>query len=205
MTISFPRTLITTPGIKRNSFGPDENIDTFESPITRQKQYNIRPGARWIGLYELPPMTTAQARAWKAWFISLRGPTGTFKGFDPDGRDPVGIANIGSDTAKVKGASQTGSSLSTDGWRFNGTGLLLPGDYFHVGTELKMILEQLDSDGSGNATANFWPPLHISPADNADIIFNDPVGNFIIPDGFKGWESNEFGVHKFTFPIEEDI
>ncbi len=205
MAISFPRTLIAVPGIESNQFGLNFNIDTFESAITRQKQYDIRPGARWEGILTLPVMTTAQARAWKAWFASMEGPVGTFYGFDPDGRDPVGIADTGSDTPLVDGASQTGSTCLLKGWRAGETSLLLPGDYVQIGIELKEVLEQLDSDGGGAATISFKPPFHVSPADNAPVVFNDPVGIFGIPEDFVGWESDRTGLHRFSFPIEEVI
>lgn len=208
MAISYPRAIVSTPGIRRNRWGLEFNEDVFESPITKTKHVNNRPGARWEGVYTLPPMTTAQAREWTAWFASLQGSTKTFFGFDPDGRDPVGIADTGSDTPLVSGGGQTGSTLLTKGWRNTGTGLLVPGDYFQIATgssaELKLVIETFSSDGSGNGTINFEPPLHTPPSADVTIIFNDPVGVFRNSDSVP-WDSNETGLHGFSWAIEEKL
>ena len=208
MAISDPRAIVATPGIRRNGWGLIFNDDVFESPITKTKHVNNRPGARWEGVYTLPPMTTAQARDWTAWFASLQGSTKTFFGFDPDARDPSGIADTGSDTALVSGGSQVGSTLLTKGWRNGGTGLFEPGDYFQISSgssaQLLQCIEQFSSDGSGNGTINFEPPMNASPAADSAIIFNDPVGVFRNSDSVP-WDSNETGLHGFSWAVEAKL
>ena len=205
MAITYPRTLPTTPAIKSNRFGMAFNIDTQESPISKQVNHDVKAGHRWEGMYTFPPMTSAQAREWKAWFSTMYGPVKTFYGFDPDIRTPLGSADTGSDTPLVKGASQTGISITTDGWRNSGTGLLLPGDHVQIDGQLKVITEQVDSDGSGNATVSFMPPLHVVPGDNTAIVFENPVGTFRIEGLSVDWESNEFGNHDFAFAFVESF
>ena len=205
MAITFPRTLPTTPGIKTNGFGLDFNVDAFESPITRILQVNNRPGDRWEGVITLPPMSTSQARQWKAWFATMQGSVKTFYFYDPDHVTPDGIADTGSDSPLVNGASQSGSLLISDGWRLSGTGLLLPGDYFSIGNEFKIVTEQLDSDGGGNATISFKPPLRNSPANNDPITFESPKGVFRCVDNKIPWDSDEFGVTTFSFAVMEAL
>ena len=205
MAITFPRTLPAAPGIKSNTFALVFNIDEFVSPISRQSTFDKRQGHRWEGLFVFPPMLEGTAREWKAWFASMEGQTKTFFAFDPDIRTPLGIADTGSDTPLVKGASQTGTSVTTDAWRNSGTNLLSPGDHVQIGTELKIVTEQVDSDGAGNATINFEPAFHVPPADNAAIVFENPKGIFRLDEPSVPWESDEFGVHNFSFAFVEDF
>ncbi len=210
MTITFPRALLSSPGIKTNKFGLEPNVIVHTSPLNMVPNFGELAGALLHGVYTFPPMLLAQAREWKAWLISLDGPANTFLGFDPDGRNPAGTASTASgDAPKVKGASQTGTSLVTDGWRTNQTGLLLPGDWFAVGDsgsarQLKMVMEQFDSDGLGEGTLSFKSPLQKSPADNANIIFESPVGMFQLVDEKQArWTANEISVHGFSFAFIE--
>jgi hypothetical protein len=89
----------------------------------------------------------------------------------------------------VKGAAQTGSTLAIDGLPLSTAGLLLPGDWFSVGLELKRVTAPLNSDGSGNGTLQFSPPLRASPADNDPVIINQPFGRFILSSSENGWQS----------------
>lgn len=209
MAITFPRSLPTKPGIKSFRFRPVFNNTVFTSPVTKTRQVLRRPGNLWSGFYEFAPKKTEEVREMKAWIASMEGEFGTFLGFDPTGRLPSGIANVGSDTPLVDGAGQTGSSLNTKGWRNNGTDLLLPGDYFQIGStgiaiQLKQAIESASSNGTGLATLNFKTPLHASPADNAPIIFDNPVGVFnLINAEDIGWEANVDEFHRFAFAFVE--
>jgi len=86
-----------------------------------------------------------------------------------DYRTPKGT---GAGTPKVDGAAQTGSSLVTDGWTINQT-VFRAGDIFLVAGVLdaKDVLADAASDGSGDCTISFGPPILSgnSPAENAVI------------------------------------
>lgn len=203
MAITYPRTLPTLPGIKKARLGLKFNVDTMESPISLQANHDIKAGHRWEGMFTYPKMSSATAREWKAWFSTMYGPAKTFYGFDPDIRSPLGSADSGSDTPLVNGASQVGTTIDTDGWRTSGTGVLLVGDHFSLGGELKIVTEQVNSDGSGEATISFMPPIHSSPDNNSAIVFDSPTGIFRIDGLSVDWESNEFGHHDFAFAFVE--
>lgn len=183
----------TTPGFASSRFGLRAHTQSFTSSLNRAVQTLELPGALWFATYELPAMTRAQAAAWQALLVDLMGAAGRFWGFDPDARTPRGAYDSGSDTPLVNGASQTGASLVTDGWRVSGTGLLLPGDYVEVTAggqkELHMVTAQVDSDGTGAATINFKPPLRASPADSAALVLANPVVEMMLADDDQaGWE-----------------
>ncbi len=184
-------TMPATPGFRSVRFGLRANTQSFTSPLNRSVQTIELPGALWFASFELPLMTRAQAAQWQAFLVDLMGASGRFFGFDPDGRTPHGAYDSGQDTPLVAGASQTGASLATDGWRANGTGLLLAGDYFEVGGELKMVTSQVDSDATGAATVQFRPSLRTSPTDNSVLTLIDPkVTMMLVDDEQAAWEGD---------------
>jgi len=183
----------STPGFASAEFGLITNTQVFIGPLESSAQTLELPGALWTVTYGLPLMTYDTAAPWQAFLLELMGPSGKFFGFDPVRTVPRGIYSSGSDTPLVNAASQTGKTLTTDGWRNNGTGLLLPGDYFEVTAsaqkELHMITASVDSNGTGVATMSFVPPLRSSPLNNAVIVVTDPVVEMrLIDDGQGGWD-----------------
>jgi hypothetical protein len=126
----------------------------------------------------------------------VRGRMGTAAGFDWYIDQNVNVHTVGplGGTPLVNGATQTGSTLITDGWTAAAAARLKKGDVitiagvFHVNPQSKVIspgqLQQftvtadLSSDGSGNATIPIYPAITTSgayqtvtasPADNAAI------------------------------------
>lgn len=190
MTLTMP----TTPDFAAAIFSLSTNTQIFSSPLVKVAQTLELPGALWIVTYTLPLMRFDTAAPWQGFLAELMGASGTFFGFDPSRTSPRGIYSAGSDTPLVDAASQTGKSLTTDGWRISGTGLLLPGDYFEViadsTKELHMITSQVDSDGSGLATLNFVPPLRASPLNNAVITLDDPLVEMRLADDNQATWSN---------------
>ena len=82
------------------------------------------------------------------------------------------INGAGGGTPLVKGASQSGESLNTDGWPFTTT-VFKAGDCFELSglNQLFRSFGDVTSDGAGNATITINPPILAgsSPADNAAI------------------------------------
>lgn len=208
MAITFPRTLPVLPGVRSQRFGADYNNTVHRSPISQKKQTLKRPGTLWGGFYEFAPKRAEDVRIMKAWLLSLEGEANTFFGYDIANRLPSGIADSGSDTPLVKGASQQGSTILTDGWRINQNGLLEVGDYFQIGNtgeaiQLKQTVEVGDSNGIGEVTISFKPPLHNAPADNAPIIFENPVGVFELSNPNNGFETSVDSFTRFAFAFIE--
>ena len=98
---------------------------------------------------------------------------------DPDGQTARGVAT---GTPLVKGASQLGNSLITDGWTPSITNILRAHDYIQLSsgltTNLHVNLNDVNSDGAGDATLDIWPDLRISPLDNDPIIVTSAKGIF---------------------------
>jgi hypothetical protein len=199
-----PIDMPAAPGFVACEFGLETNTQRFESPLTKAIQRVLLGGARWVATYTLPMMNRAQTANWQAFLLSLEGGVNTFNAFDPDARAPRG--NITGSTPLVMGGSQTGSSLNIDGLAASTNNILLPGDYFVVNGEMKMVTSPLSSNGSGQGTANFKPALRNSPADNAPLTITNCTVPMILPDDNQSrWRSGtRLGIYEgLTFSAME--
>ena len=167
-------TLPSAPRFTDSEFRLITKTRVFESSEDGSGQTKLKPGAKWLLEAVLPIMTRAQAALWTAFLAELDGPAGRFYGGDPFALTPLGVAT---GTPLVNGASQTGTSLITDGWTGSITGIMVKGDYFAVdlpsgggARSLHQMTADANTDGPGNATLVFRPALRESPANNATII-----------------------------------
>jgi len=127
-------------------------------------------GFRWSETY----LVNTRKSAHKQWLakvtnIFTKGNTVT----DKTHPDHDAILGVPAGTPKVKGGSQTGQAIATDGWTPNQTGLLIAGDLvqFSGKTPVYYVAGSVDSDSGGNASMSLAPSMFEgnSPADNADI------------------------------------
>lgn len=173
---------------------------TTGSPFTFQQQIINHAGRRWEIDVTLKPMRHSDARTWLAWLAKLDGSLNTFTMSDPLGCNPQGSAG---GTPLVAGASQTGSSLNVDGCTTSTTDWLKAGDYIQLGTgadaRLHMATDDVDTDGTGAATINIWPPLTSSPADNASVIVSNAVGAFRLSSNVSTWSIDKASVYGINF------
>ncbi len=169
------------PSIRPSSskWGLVTNTQRHISSLSRQTQVLELPGAKWEATLQFNQLNVAEGRQILAFLASLRGSVNTFNLHDHSLELPRGV---GTGTPLVNGASQSGNTLITDGWTVSQTGILLTGDLFQVGTELKIITSDVNSDGSGNATLAFESPLRASPANNDPLTVNSPKALMMLKD-----------------------
>lgn len=109
----------------------------------------------------------------------------------------------------VNGASQTGASLVIDGASPDEVGYLLPGDYIQLGSgstaTLHKVLEQVDTDSSGNATLTLWPHIRTAPADNAAVTLGNTVGRWRLASNESSWNVNEASIYGISFSCVEAV
>ena len=179
------------------------------SPFTGTQQVYRHQGQGWEADITLPPMKRENAEAWASWLLRLRGQYGTFLLGDPNASNPRGTANSDPGTPLVNGASQTGDELDVDGLPVSETGYLKAGDYIQLGSgstaTLHKVLEDVDTDASGEATLNLWPRVRTAPADNAAIVVKNAKGNFRLATNESGWDINEAGIYGITFGAIEAL
>jgi hypothetical protein len=106
-------------------FGRSSNSQVFRSPLSGSTQTEQLTGGAWTFTYNLLPQTRAEAQEWMVFLLKLNGMSGRFYGHDPSNAIPQGTIP---GTPLIKGASQTGQTLETDGWTASQTGILLAGD-----------------------------------------------------------------------------
>lgn len=184
------------------TWGYNSNTGVFgPNPLNNTFQGFGRPGAMWVATLQFPLLSAAKRAALQAFLIELNGQEHRF--LLSDKSNPR--RGSGGGTPLVNGASQIGTSLITDGWPTGTNGVLLKGDNFAVGGELKKCTQDVNSDGLGAATINFNPPIRFSPLDNASIDIDDPVGTFILVDPNVSWSSIPGIFSTFSFQAMEDV
>jgi hypothetical protein len=205
MAETYPLTLPTHTGIASLNWAAENRVAVSQSPFTLQQQVVKHAGQRWSGTYSLPAMQRENAEVWNAFLLRLDGSFGTFLMGDPIGATPRGSAATTAGTPVVNGASQTGHELAIDGLPVSATGYLKAGDYIQLGSgssaKLHKVLEDVDSNASGEATLNIWPDLRSSPSDGATVAVSNAKGVFRLVDNTINWDigSNSFYSISFAF------
>lgn len=206
MAISYPLALPTTTGIAKIRISANNVVGVSQSPFTSKQQVYKFSGQFWEAEISLPPMKRADAEYWISFLLKLNGSYGTFLLGDPNGATARGVAT---GTPLVKGASQTGSELITDGWTPDTTGILKAGDYIQLGSgssaKLHKVLDDVNSDSSGDATLTLWPDLRSAPSDNSAITVSGAKGLFRLSTNQQDWDVNEASIYGMTFPAREAL
>lgn len=179
MTLTYPS---TTPLSLPNSdtfftshWGPEDVVGLSISPFTNDSRSWDWNGRFWRFQLTLVIMKDSDAAVWQAFGRKLRTSAGTFNFGDPKRRSP---RVNGGGTPRINGSGQTGDTIVTDGWNTGKTPIMSLGDYIEIDDNYYMVLDDANSDGSGNATLVIWPELRFSPTDNAVITVTNPQGVF---------------------------
>jgi len=208
MAETYPLSLPNT-NIARISLIARDFIGVSVSPFTGSQQVFRHQGQSWEADITLPKMKREDAEAWTAWLLRLRGQYGTFLLGDPAAVVPRGSASSTPGTPVVNGAGQIGDELNIDGLPASATGYLKAGDYIQLGSgstaTLHKVLEDVDSNASGEATLNLWPRVRTAPADNATVTVSNAKGNFRLAANDTGWDINEAGIYGITFGAVEAL
>ena len=198
MAITYPLSLPNTTSFESARLTARSVVGVSKSPFTGATQIQKHQGQIWELEIKLVSMARANAEAWLSFIISLNGMQGTFLAGDPLGSTARGNAG---GTPLVKGASQTGNSLITDGWSASQSPILSAGDYFQIGSgsssKLYKVLADANSDGSGDATFDIWPSINTAVADNSAITVSSAKGLFRLASnemGFDLQQAQQYGI-----------
>jgi hypothetical protein len=209
MAITYPLTFPTHTGVKSANFIARNVVGNTLSPFTFTQQVQKGQGQRWEADITLPLMKRADAEVWISFFVKLNGSYGTFLMGDPNAGTPRGSAATSAGTPVVNGASQTGSELDIDGLPASAIGYLKAGDYIQLGSagtsELYKVLDDVNSNASGEATLTIWPDLRASPADDATVTVTSAKGLFRLTTNTSDWQINEAGFYQISFGAAEAI
>lgn len=209
MAITYPLTLPTITGVQSVNFIARNSVGTTASPFTYEQQVFKNVGQRFEADITLPPMSRVDAEVWNTFFIKLYGQFGTFLLGDPNSATPRGTASSSAGTPVVNGASQTGDTLNIDGVPASQTGYLKAGDYIQLGSaataRIYKVLDDADSNASGEVSLTIYPDLRSSPSDDATVIVTSAVGLFRLTTPTHNWSISSDGIYSMTFGAAEAI
>lgn len=157
------------PGLKSIEWDYFDQVGNVRSIFTGQQQRQKWPGAdRLSGVANLPPLDIAQADDWEPFQMQLRGIANAFLLGDPLRTRPRGSGDAFGNVPIVDntqpGGNAAGSeTVATKGWIAN-TQVLRRGDWMQIGYRLYRTLDDVTSDGSGNAIVPIWPTLREQPS-----------------------------------------
>jgi len=209
MAITYPLSIPTSKNIRSVTLMARNTVGISRSPFTYKQQVHKYPGQSWMADIALPPMNRAEAESWFAFLLKLNGQYGTFLLGDPAAATPRGSAKDTPGTPVVNGASQTGNELDIDGLPASATGYLLAGDYIQLGSgstaQLYKVLDDVDSNASGEATVTVWPDLRSSPTDDSTVIVSNAKGRFRLSASQVQFTIDEVSTYGLTFGAIEAI
>ena len=179
------------------------------SPFTFKQQVYQYSGQRWEVDIQLPRMKREDAEEWVSFLMKLYGQKGTFLIGDPLGVSPRGTASTTPGTPVVNGASQTGGTLSIDGLPTSQTNYLRAGDYIQLGSagsaQLYKVLNDVNTNASGEADVDIWPNLRSSPADGASVILTNCKGLFRLSSNETTWSIDQIATYGIAFGAVEAL
>lgn len=206
MSIAYPLSLPATKAAAEIRLRMCSTVGNSGSPFTPSDQSYTWTREWWEADVTLPPMKRADASEWIGLIASMNGMQGSLYMGDPLGATPRGIAT---GTPLVKGASQTGKTLETDGWTISQNGILKRMDWIQLSSgtssRLHAVVVEPNSDSSGNATLEIWPALRESPADNSAIVVSGAKGRWRLRSNSNEWAENIGGIYSVTFTLVEDL
>jgi hypothetical protein len=117
-------------------------------------------------------MTRTEFAPINAFVMKQRSQMETFTYSPPTISSPLGVA---SGVISVNGAILAGvTSVAIDGMANSTSGVFKAGDYFRFTgqTKVYMVMADVSSNGSGQGTLTFEPPLRANVSDNAVLIYS---------------------------------
>jgi hypothetical protein len=130
-------------------------------------------GQRFRLRLRFPVMTRTEFAPINAFIMKQRSQMESFQYVPPTIDDALGVA---SGVISVNGAISAGvTSVAIDGMANSTSGVFKAGDYFRFTgqTKVYMVMADVNSNGSGEGTLTFEPPLRDNVSDNAVIIYSN--------------------------------
>ena len=204
---SYPLTLPTSPSnFVTSEWRIISTVAYTESPFTYGQQVAKYQGSVWQTTVTLPPMNRADAGAWQSFFMQLNGRFGTFLLGDPDAKTIQGGANT---VISVNGDHSVGAyDVVVDGANTS-TVIFKKGDYVQFGSgassKLHMIVADITSDASGNATLQIEPSLKTALTDDDVITYSNTKAVMRMDANELGWNANNVSLYGISFSCTESL
>jgi len=204
---TYPLTHPTDVGFTKSKFSIARAVAVAESPFTGAQQVHEYDKAQWKATITLPPMKRETAAKWIAFFMKLHGRKGTFLLGDPDCKTAqgniTGNVTLGADI----GVGDYDISLATSA--NNITDAFKAGDYIQIDTggsaKLHMIVEDADTNGTGEATVTVEPPIKVARNLGTTVTYAGAQGLFRMDVSELGWDADFMSRFGITFSCTEAI
>lgn len=138
-----------------------------------RKQARQIDGQKFAITLQFPTMTRAEFAPIQAFIMKQRSRLENFTIVPPTVKNALGVAST---VLNVDGALTAGTTTANiDNMTVSTNGILKAGDYFRFTGQQKvyMAVEDLNSDGYGEGTLTFEPPLRANVADNAVLVYDN--------------------------------
>ena len=162
----------TSPVAKSANVGSAQNTIVSVTTSGRVQARQI-DGQKFTITLDYAPMSRSNFAPIKAFIMKQRAKLNTFTVIPPIVSNAQGVA---SGTISVDGAISAGATTCTiDGMATSTSDILKAGDYFRFAGQDKvyMAVADLDSDGSGEGTLTFEPPLRSDVANDVALIYDN--------------------------------
>ena len=204
-TPSYPLTFPTNVGVQTQRFALVRTVAVSSSPFTGQDQVVQHEGEFWTTQIKFPPMLKVNAAPIIAFLLQLRGRRGTFALGDQDRKTIQGVAT---GTIRVNGASQTGNQVALDGFANSTNNVFKAGDYIQIGSYLYMVIEDVNSNSSGEANVKIEPALRSSIEtinDDTTVIYSNTTTLMRLDTNELGWQTDNVSKYGISFSASEAL
>lgn len=202
---TYPLSVPTSPYYSKSTWSLQRKTAISLSPFSGAQQVFQYDYALWSATVTLPPMKRDDAGNWQAFILKLHGRIGTFLLGDPDARTARG---------NISGAVTLGSNASVGDYtvtlatsQTSQVNVFRAGDYIQFGSgatsKLHMIVDDANSDGSGNVNVNIEPAVKTAVASGQTVVYDNPKGLFRMVSPETDWDSDEVSKYGMSFSIME--
>jgi len=193
----------TTPTAKNAKISSRQNtlISTTTSGRVQTRQID---GQKFAITLVYAPMNRATFAPIKAFLMKQRSRLNTFTVTPPIVSDAQGSAT---GTISVDGAISAGvTTCAIDGMTVSTSGILKAGDYFRFGADkVYMAVADLDSDGSGDGTLTFEPPLREDVANDVALIYDDVAFTVRLTNDIQEYSITINNLYEYEINLEEAL
>ncbi len=195
-TFTFPSITPTT-----NTFELVANTRTFQSPLTNAVQTTSRKGSLWRASLQFNNLSGDDRKVLQAFVVKLNGQQHRFTLQDHSHT----LRGAGGGTLRVKGGTQSGTTLVCDGATPSVNDYLRAGDYISFNNELHMITEDTNSNSIGEVNLSIAPPIRKVPSDNIEVDYTAPVTGVFMLAGPASWDTQPGIFSSFNIEAVEDV
>ena len=184
------------------------SVDSIEPSLVSvtgnlTRQVRSRGGQRWGFSVSFPVMERSNFDPIFAFSVKQRGQYETFT-FVPK---TIGTTRgVTTENPVVDGAKAVGvTSCAVDGLTASTSNIIRSGDFFKFSGHNKvyMCTDDMDSDGSGDATLSFPPKLSKAVADDETITINNVPFNVAFSGDVASYATNVTGYYSFDVELIE--